>query len=120
MGTFTHPITLIGPTGQRRTVDALVDTGSTFTSVPKDILLELGIEARREVNLRLADGTSHTQQLGRLMIQLDGVEEITFVVFGEPSSPSIIGAVTLETLLLGIDPVAQRLVPVEGWQASHA
>ena len=120
MGTFTHPLTLIGPSGQRRTVDALVDTGSTFTSVPREILLELGIEARREVDLRLADGTSHTQQLGHVTIQLDGVEEITFVVFGEPASPSIIGAITLETLLLRIDPGAQQLVPVVGWQASHA
>ena len=118
MGTFTHPITLIGPAGQRRTIDALVDTGSTFTSGPRDVLLDLDVEARREVRLRLADGTSHVQQLGRVLIQLNGVEEVTFVVFGEPESPATIGAVTLETLLLGIDPVGKRLVPIEGWRAS--
>lgn len=117
MGTFTHSITLIGPAGQRQTVDALVDSGSTFTSVPRDLLVGLGVEPRREVRLRLADGTSHVQQLGRVLIQLDGVEEVTVVVFGEPESPATIGAVTLETLLLGIDPVAQRLVPIEGWRA---
>ena len=117
MGTFTQPLTLIGLNGERRTLEALVDTGSTFTSVPRDVLTDLGVEPRREVTLRLADGRSHVQQLGRCNIQLDGVEEMTFVVFGEPRSPAVIGAVTLETLLLGIDPVAQRLVPVEGWQA---
>lgn len=120
MGTFTHSITLIGPNGQRQIVEALVDTGSTFTSVPGDVLRELGVEPRREVRLRLADGTSHLQQLGRVLVQLDGIEEVTFVVFGEPDSPPTIGAVTLETLLLGIDPVGQRLVPIEGWRASHA
>ncbi len=114
MGTFTQPLTLIGANGERRTIEALVDTGSTFTSVPRDVLAELGVEPRRSVRLRLADGTSHEQQLGRCTIQLDGVEEMTFVVFGEPESPTIIGAVTLETLLLGVDPVGQRLVPVEG------
>ena len=117
MGTFMQPLVLIGPGGERRTVDALVDTGSTFTSVPRDILVELGVQPRREVRLRLADGRSHTQQLGRVMVQLDGVEELTFVVFGEPESPPTIGAVTLETLLLGVDPAGQQLVPVEGWQA---
>jgi predicted aspartyl protease len=117
MGTFTHPITLIGPSGERRTVEALVDSGSTFTRLPSSVLQELGVEPRREVSLRLADGSSHVQQLGRVLVQLDGIEEITFVVFGEPESPSTIGAITLETLLLGIDPAGQTLVPVEGWRA---
>ena len=117
MGTFTHPLTLIGPDGQRLTIEALVDTGSTFTSLPRSILADLGVEPRRDVRLRLADGTSHVQQLGRVLVQLDGVEELTFVVFGEPDSTPTIGAVTLETLLLGVDPAGQRLVPVEGWRA---
>lgn len=120
MGAFAHPLTLIAASGERRTVEALVDTGATFTSVPGNILRELGVEPRREVRLRLADGRSHAQQLGRVLIQLDGVEEVTFVVFGDPESPATIGAVTLETLLLGVDPVTKRLVPVEGWQAFHA
>lgn len=117
MGTCTHPITLIGPAGER---EALVDTGSTFTSIPRDVLAKLGVEPRREVRLRLADGQSHVQQLGRVVVQLDGIEELTFVTFGEPDSPPTIGSVTLETLLLGVDLATQRLVPVEGWQARHA
>ena len=104
MGTFFYPITLIGPSGRRRTVEALVDTGATFTSVPTDILEELGVEPRRQVNLRLADGSLHTQPLGRVVAELDETEEITFVIFGDPGSPSTIGAVTLETFLLGVDP----------------
>jgi predicted aspartyl protease len=98
-------------------VDALVDTGSTFTSMPSDILVELGVEPRRQVSLRLADGKSHVRPLGRVLAELDGVEEVTFVVFGVAGSPPTIGAVTLETFLLGIDPSGKRLVPVEGWQA---
>jgi predicted aspartyl protease len=120
VGTFFYPITLIGPSGERQTLEGLVDSGSTFTSIPRGVLETLGVEPRREVRLRLADGSSHTQQLGRVMIQLDGVEELTFVTFGEEGSPPTIGAVTLETLLLGVDPVTQRLVPIEGWQATSA
>ena len=36
-------------------------------------------------------------------------------VFGDPDSPPIIGAHTLEGFLLSVDPVQQRLVPVEGY-----
>jgi predicted aspartyl protease len=56
MSTFVHPITFIGPQGQRETLDALVDTGATFTSVPREQLEALGIRPSRQVRLRLADG----------------------------------------------------------------
>jgi len=32
----------------------------------------------------------------------------------------LLGAVTLEQMLLGVDPVAQRLVPVEGLRVSRS
>ena len=117
MGTFFRPLTLIAPNGRPETLDALVDTGATFTTVPRETLVRLGVEPRRQVRLRLADGSLRVQQLGRLMVELDGVEEMTLVVFGEDGAPATIGAVTLESMLLGVDPIAQRLVPVEGWRA---
>ena len=47
MGAFSHPITLIGAQDiQSETLDALVDTGATFTSVPESTLERIGI--RRE------------------------------------------------------------------------
>jgi len=117
VGTFFHPITLIGSADQRIVVDALVDTGATFTSVPNELLLNLGVEPRRQVSLRLADGRSHLQRVGYMMVELDGLEGPTYVVFGENASPPAIGAVTLEGFLLGVDPVEQKLVAVQGWQA---
>jgi hypothetical protein len=51
------------------------------------------------------------------MVELDGLEGPTYVIFGTNGAPPTIGAVTLEGFLLGVDPVAKRLVPVEGWQA---
>jgi len=120
MGTFFHPITLIGSAGKRVTIEALVDSGSTFTSVPAELLRDLGVEPRRQVRLRLADGQSHTQDMGHMTVEVDGIEGSTYVVFGANGSPPAIGAVTLEGFLLGIDPVGQVLVPVEGWQAVNA
>ena len=117
MGTFFRPLTLIAPDGRRETLDALVDTGATFTTVPRETLARLGVQPRRQVRLRLADGRSQIQDLGDMSVELEGIEGPTYVVFGQDGAPATIGAVTLESMLLGVDPVAQRLVPVEGWQA---
>ena len=54
--------------------------------------------------------------LGRVRADLNGESEIIICVFGEPDGPSVIGALTLEVFLLGVNPVDQRLVPVEGYQ----
>lgn len=117
MSTFFHPITLIGASGERVTIDALVDTGATFTLVPGELLRELGVRPQRRASLRLADGRTHEQEVGHMLVELDGLEGPTYVVFGTNGAPAAIGAVTLEGFLLGVDPVAQRLIPVEGWQA---
>ena len=110
-------MTVTGPTGLSYTVDALVDTGATFSSLPQEVLDRLRIEPLRTVWLRPADGSAHEQRVGRALIALNGAEEVAPIVFGEPDSPPTIGAVTLEVLLLGVDPVGQRLVPVQGWRA---
>ena len=114
MGTFTHPITIPAANGDdRETLEALVDTGSTFASIPSPILERLGVEPYRNIRLRLADGRVEEQAIGRVLADLNGESEIIVCVFADPDAPSIIGAVTLELFLLGVDPVDQRLVPVE-------
>jgi predicted aspartyl protease len=116
MGTFLQQLTVVGPNGGEVTVDALVDIGATFTSLPRSALERLGVRPIREIKMRLADGSLHEQSVGWAMVKLDGLEDQTPVVFGEEGSPPAIGAVTLEIMLLGVDPVEQRLVPVIGWR----
>ena len=120
MSTFYRPLTLIGAAGEQVTIDALVDKGATFTSVPGQVLMDVGVEPRRQVSLSLAEGSSHMQELGYAQVELESIEGPTYVVFGTNGSPPAIGAVTLEGFLLGVEPVGQRLVPVEGWQANNA
>ena len=117
MGTFFHPMRLIGPNGREVDLDALVDTGASFSSVPGDLLRELGATPVRRVRLRLANGQSHLQDLGEVRADINGDEVTTLVIFGEEGSPPAIGAYTLEGLALGVDPVEARLVPMEGWRA---
>ena len=116
MGTFFHPITLVAGGGDaRETVEALVDTGSTFSTFPASMLRRLGVRPHRVVRLRLANGQIEQQALGQLRVELDGVEETILCIFGASDAPPIIGAHTLEAFLLAVDPVGRRLVPVEGY-----
>ncbi len=112
MGTFTHPITLIAASGsETETVEALVDTGATFTSMPSPILERLGVAPVRRIRLGLANGEIVERSMGEVLAQLDGERSTIWCVFSPPNAPPLIGAHTLEAFLLSVDPVEQRLVP---------
>ena len=114
VGTFTHPITLYSDDRSvAETVDALVDTGATFLTMPADMLDRLGVEPFQSVTLRLANGEVEQRRIGEVRVQLDGQERTAVCVFGESSAPPIIGAVTLQSFLLIVDTVEHRLAPVE-------
>jgi predicted aspartyl protease len=117
VGTFFHPVRFIGSNGREVDVDALVDTGASFSSLPGEALREMGVRPVRRVRLHLVDGKARLQELGELRAEVNGDEVTTLIVFGEEGSPPILGAYTLEGLALGVDPVEGRLVPLEGWLA---
>ena len=75
MGTFSHPIEVFSVDGSRSiTVDALVDTGSTYTCLPGSALRELGIAPVRKAQAQLADGSVVDDELGEAKVRLQGVE----------------------------------------------
>lgn len=114
MGTFSHLVEVGDPRGERfEQVEALVDTGATFTVLPAGLLNRLGVPVLRQVRFRLADASAVERDVGETVVRLAGQLITTTVVFGEEGTPSLLGAVTLETALLTVDPVAQRLVPTE-------
>jgi len=117
MGIPRHAITLYDTSGQRsETGEAIVDTGSTFNLMPAPLLERLGVVPRRTIRLRQANGQVVESPLGSVECRVDEVRDYMPCHFGQPNDPPIINAVTLETFLLGLDPVGQRLVPVEGLQ----
>ncbi len=114
MGTFARDITVFSASGENsETLTALVDTGATFSSVPAPILERLGVAPQRQIRLRLANGEVVEHQLGEVVAQLDGVRTTILCVFGPEGAPALIGAHTLEAFLMAVDPVEQRLVPVD-------
>ena len=110
MGTFTVQVEVSGAdAGPFTPVDLLVDTGATYTVLPRDLLEALGVEPHYHGEFGLADGTVVERDVGRVWVRFENRLEHTFVVFGEDS---LLGAVTLEELNRIVDPIGQRLVPV--------
>ena len=115
MGTFSIDIELGNPSGAGyRTVSALVDTGASHTAIPATMLRALGVEPLERWPFRLADGRRVDLDVGETRVRLDGRERTTIVVFANEGTSPVLGAVTLEEFRLGVDPVSQRLIPVEG------
>ena len=112
MGTVVVTIGIGDPTGRRfEDFDAIVDTGSTFTTIPRTTLQRLGVAVERSAQSELADGSHAPVDIGKTMIRLEGLEFSTPVIFAEAGEPVLLGVVTLEEALLAVDPVSGRLIP---------
>ena len=59
-------------------------------------------------------GRSETVDLLEVRLALDGTAVTTPCLIAE-GGPALLGAVALESLLLGVDPVPKRLIPVKGF-----
>ena len=115
MGTFRVSIEIGDPRGERyEQVEALVETGATYTTAPASILQRLGVTPHDRVPFIMADGRRIERQVGRTRVRVDGKAEVTLVVFGDEGVEALLGAYTLEGLRLGIDPANERLVPTPG------
>ena len=95
-------------------LDAAVDTGASITAVPASMLRRLGVEPILEQRFRFAQGEVRPMEVGQAWLRLEGREIITQVLFNEEGTFPLLGALALEGAYLGIDPVSQRLVPVQG------
>ena len=112
MGTFRWPLRISSMDGQQvQDIEATVDTGAAYTTLPGGLLRELGIQPVGKRRFLLADGRRIEMDYGEARATVDGESVTTLVVFGEDNAPALMGAYTLEGLALAVDPVEQRLVP---------
>ena len=115
MSTFEVPIIvgdLEGHTAER--VSALVDTGATATMIPASLLRRIGVVPTTSRTFEYASGEEADLQMGQARVTVEGRETFTWVIFGDDGTDSLLGALTLESLFLGVDPFNERLIPVKG------
>ena len=115
MGTFTTAIEVGDPGGRRwQQVDVLVDSGATFTMLPRSLLENLDVRAQDKAPFELADGRSVELEVGETSVRTGRRVRTTRVIFADNGVQPLLGAYTLEAFLLAVDPVNRRLVPVSG------
>jgi clan AA aspartic protease len=113
LGTFTVPIQVGDLNGQQFIeLEALVDTGATYTVLPKELLTQLGIEQAGQRTFELGDDRIVEYPIGYARMRLNGDQTIVLVVFGAEGTDPLLGTTVLERLSLAVDPVHQRLIPV--------
>ena len=115
MGTFNAEIEIGDSEGTRfEAVGALVDTGASYTTVPSSLLRRMDVAVHSQVAFILADGRTIQRDIGQTWIRINGQSIITIVVFGDEEAEALLGAYTLQGLLLGVDTPNERLVSVPG------
>jgi clan AA aspartic protease len=93
---------------------ANVDTGATFTMIPRSVLDDLGIAVSSTERFQLADGEPVLKEMGEVPIRIDEKVMTTPCLFGDEGQPALIGVVTLEQFMLGVDTVHHRLISIPG------
>jgi len=95
-------------TGGHAAAKALVDTGATLTVVPRSIAeeLQLPIIGRRRV--MTAKGTTELDECVGV-VEVMGRKAYTHILVSDDIEIVLIGATTLETLGLEVDPVTGKL-----------
>ncbi|MBI4311341.1 MAG: aspartyl protease family protein [Chloroflexi bacterium] len=115
MGTFRQTIEIGDPQGRRyERVEALVDTGASYTTLPASLLRKLGVEPYEDVEFHVADGRRVVRSIGQTWIRIEGRRVMTIVVFGDEGASPLLGAYSLEGLRLDVDPTNRRLVRTPG------
>lgn len=77
----------------------------------------MGLSPQRRGTVRLGDGSIIDDEICDALVRVEGKTFMTPVTFGREGEPNLLGVVALETALLAVDPVEQRLVPTIGWKA---
>ena len=93
------------------TIDALVDTGASYSQVPGSILQRLGVFPTDTVEAVLADGRVVEDSAAEIRVRIDGRETSTWVTFGPEDVAPLLGAHALEGVRLAVDPLQQHLFP---------
>ncbi len=114
MSSFTVAMTVSSLDG-RRTVEvrALVDTASTLVVIPPSVARHLNLVPSEQRPFRLGDETRIELPVANAVVRVEGRETATRVAIGPSEGTPILGVTVLEILGLAVDPVQEKLVPVD-------
>ncbi len=114
MGLTYVEATLTSPSRRRRPkrVRFLVDSGAIYSVLRRPDWRALGLTPERKLDFVLADGTALTRGVSECTFELEGRRATSPVVLGQTEDEGLLGAVTLETLGLMLNPLSRTLQPM--------
>ena len=114
MGITVLKARVINPADPKRAaaVEFIVDSGAIYAVVPGVVLRRLGVRPDRTEEFTLADGSHTKRKIGNAIFEIDGRRGASPVIFGERDDATLLGAVTLESLGMMLDPLKRRIRPL--------
>lgn len=109
MGETGARLKVFGEGGKAEELEAVVDTGATFTKIPRQVAERLGLRPGYEVEVELSDGRSVVRGLALAEVEILGVRMPVPVTVGGEGEPALVGYTTLEILGFKVNPVTGRL-----------
>ena len=97
----------------------MVDSGASYSWISRQRLESLGIKPVRKMQFRTIEGKLLERDLAPAFLATDGFTGGDNIVMAEPGDLEVLGAHTLESLGLTVDPVSKKLVPKIGLSLSH-
>ena len=115
MGMVEVEMTIANPLQAERQaiVTLLVDTGATYSMIPRRVLEQIGIEALELGEFETADGSRIQRDIGEVSFHWNGKRRTSTVIFGEETDSALLGLVALESLALEVDPFNRQLRPAK-------
>jgi hypothetical protein len=89
-----------------------VDSGAVYSIVPGAVLRRLGIRPQKRETFQLADGTAIVRQKGVALFKFRQYVGGGDVIFGKKGDATLLGALSLESLGLALDPIKRELRPM--------
>jgi clan AA aspartic protease len=102
-----------GPTsGKEKAVKFLIDSGATYTLLPKKVWKAIALKPKRKMAFTLADGTTVERTISEAYVVFPQGEGHTPVILGQERDQALLGVVTLEILGLVFNPFDRTLSPM--------
>ncbi|MCC6005273.1 MAG: aspartyl protease family protein [Thermofilum sp.] len=90
-------------------LEGLVDTGATFTKIPRSAASKIGLQAKYTAEVMLGDRRTVTRELALGEVEIEGVRRPVLVAIGGDEEIPVVGYTTLEILGFKVNPITGKL-----------
>ena len=115
MGETRIHFKIYGANRETAELEAVVDTGATFSKIPNSVADTLKLETKYETEVELGDGRVVGRKLVLVDMEIEEVRRPILVAIGEEEKP-LVGYTALELLGFKVNPITRRLekaMPIE-------